>query len=203
MAPRPARDGESIRGKFSQRVGKLAEYRKVTVKLLEGKKTGKLYMPIITEEELKQYQEHGTVVVDDPGDSSKNAALVFFDEGRKHGSLAPKRKRKLEHGGEQEAERVKPTKTATQAREPKEMNNGDPRVQAVSESRKTTAGKYKSAKFIDDESKDEAAAPACGAALGGRGSQKKDSNDAVTKSGKLQVAGKKEAIASMFWNATK
>jgi hypothetical protein len=198
MAPRPARDAESIRSKVSQRVGKLAEYRKVTAKLLRGKKTGKVYMPVIAEEELRQYQENGTVVVDDPEDANKNAALVFVDEGREYRNLAPKRKREVKDGGEEEAKRVKPTK-----QEPKETNSGDPRVQTFLGSKKTTAAKYKSAEFIDDESLDEAETPACRAALGGREPKKKDSDKAVTKPGKLQVAGKKEPIASMFWNATK
>jgi hypothetical protein len=104
MAPRPPREADSIRGKFSQRVGKLAEYRKATAKLVEGKKGGKVYMPGITEEELKAYQEDGTVGVDDLGENEKLDIVTETGNGKK---TSPKRKREEKDDGEKEAKRVK------------------------------------------------------------------------------------------------
>lgn len=49
--------------------------RKEMYKLLEGKEKGATYMPIITEEELNQYREDGTVVVGNPNDEIQDGAL--------------------------------------------------------------------------------------------------------------------------------
>jgi hypothetical protein len=43
---------------------------------MEGSKRGLLYMPVISEEELKAFQERGTVVVDDPEEGGRMLLLI-------------------------------------------------------------------------------------------------------------------------------
>jgi hypothetical protein len=119
----PVREYESIRGKFGQRKGELANYRRVTSKLMEGRKGGMLYMPIITREDLEAFQDHGTVVVDDPRDASKNAVV----ESGKSRKASPKRKREEGDGGEMDVKRAKQEDSGVVARRYDEVVRRCPR----------------------------------------------------------------------------
>jgi hypothetical protein len=59
-------------------------------KSLKNKKGGVLYVPIITEGELSQYQADRSVTTDDPKDEQQNAALSDIVERK---CSPPKRKR--------------------------------------------------------------------------------------------------------------
>jgi hypothetical protein len=98
LSPRGVRDEISIKGKLYHDNSGIRPIRNVMRKLLEGKHGGMLYVPIITEAELKQYREDGTVVVDDPGDAKKNAMLT---------RSPPKRKRGVRDAGGSDEKRVK------------------------------------------------------------------------------------------------
>jgi hypothetical protein len=103
LLPRTVRDETSIRGKYATRA--LRTIRDGTRKLLEGRKGEKLYVPVITEEELSRFLDDGVVGTDDPTDASKNAALGA-DDG-KATRKSPKRKRGEKDFGEQEIKRAK------------------------------------------------------------------------------------------------
>lgn len=58
-------------------------------KVLEKKTDGSLYVTVITETELQQYQADGTFTIDDPNDDGKNAT---FANGKSVLRGSPKRK---------------------------------------------------------------------------------------------------------------
>jgi hypothetical protein len=84
--PREARDEISIKGKLYHVNSGIKPMRDVMRKLVEGKHGGTLYVPIITEDELKQYRENCTIAMDDPKDLEQNAALVHSSLKRKRGT---------------------------------------------------------------------------------------------------------------------
>ena len=61
MQPRAAGEEKSIKGKIMKMHTKIWHLRDVTRKLLEGKRGGLAFAPVITEEELRQYCIDGTV----------------------------------------------------------------------------------------------------------------------------------------------
>lgn len=61
LPPRRSREETSLRGKVSKMHSKIWKLRDVTRKLLEGKRGGAVYVPEITEEELRQYRIDGSV----------------------------------------------------------------------------------------------------------------------------------------------
>lgn len=61
LPSRQAREENSMKGKITKTRSKIWLLRDVTRKLLEGKKGGTVFVPAITEEELKQYQISGGV----------------------------------------------------------------------------------------------------------------------------------------------
>jgi hypothetical protein len=102
MVLREIQSENSFKGKLA--TTKLKEMRTVTQKLMEGRKPSKLYIPIVTLEEFMKYREDGTVVIDDPNDVDKNAALA---EATNAGQGSPKRKRAVNDGGDAEGKRLK------------------------------------------------------------------------------------------------
>lgn len=92
LLPREPRDETSMKSKFQYVKSGFKNMRDVMRKLLEGKKGGVLYVPVITEEEFLLYQTDGTVANDDPTEEGKNAAIVDGAERRR---TSPKRKREL------------------------------------------------------------------------------------------------------------
>ena len=74
--PRSARNQYSVRTKLNGKICQIAKGRSIIRGLLEGKKSKELYMPVITEEELAQFMEDGTVVIDDPADIGKDRATM-------------------------------------------------------------------------------------------------------------------------------
>jgi hypothetical protein len=100
--PCEARDETSIKGRLGHEKTGVRPMREAMRNLLEGKKGGALYVPVITEGELAVYRKDGTVVVDDPGEEGKNAVVVV--------KASPKEKRKRDGkdvGGGEEKKRVK------------------------------------------------------------------------------------------------
>ncbi|KAI4654250.1 uncharacterized protein J4E78_007295 [Alternaria triticimaculans] len=102
---RPQRDVSSIRGKLDGRVSKVATERKNMRGLLEGKTGGVLFVPNVTEDELRQFQVDESVAVDDPTEVGKNAALDV--EGKKSRRPSPKRKRDENDAGDKMAKKTK------------------------------------------------------------------------------------------------
>jgi len=102
---RPQRDVSSIRGKLDGRVSKVATERKNMRGLLEGKTGGVLFVPNVTEDELRQFQVDESVAVDDPTEVGKNAALDA--EGKKSRRPSPKRKRDENDAGDTMARKTK------------------------------------------------------------------------------------------------
>ncbi|KAI4658276.1 uncharacterized protein J4E79_007258 [Alternaria viburni] len=102
---RPQRDVSSIRGKLDGRVSKVATERKNMRGLLEGKTGGVLFVPNVTEDELRQFQVDESVAVDDPTEVGKNAALDA--EGKKSRRPSPKRKRDENDAGDTMAKKTK------------------------------------------------------------------------------------------------
>ncbi|KAI4908165.1 hypothetical protein J4E90_008789 [Alternaria incomplexa] len=102
---RPQRDVSSIRGKLDGRVSKVATERKNMRGLLEGKTGGVLFVPNVTEDELRQFQVDESVAVDDPTEVGKNAALDV--EGKKSRRPSPKRKRDENDAGDMLAKKTK------------------------------------------------------------------------------------------------
>ncbi|KAF1911469.1 hypothetical protein BDU57DRAFT_524605 [Ampelomyces quisqualis] len=97
LFPRDARDGVSIKGKLRSFNSGVPRVREVTRKLLEGKKGGEVYMPVIRQDELGKYQEDGTIEIADFEDRKANGA-----------ALSPKRRREATEGEGSDAKRVKP-----------------------------------------------------------------------------------------------
>jgi hypothetical protein len=112
LGTRTARDVISIRGKLDGRVSTIAKERRLMRGLVDGQAGGLLYIPVVTEEELKKFQEDGTVVVDDPTEVGKNAALDA--EGKKSGRSSPKRKRDEKDAGQKVAKKPKRATSGTQ-----------------------------------------------------------------------------------------
>ncbi|KAI4607487.1 hypothetical protein J4E80_009600 [Alternaria sp. BMP 0032] len=102
---RPQRDVSSIRGKLDGRVSKVATERKNMRGLLEGKTGGVLFVPNVTEDELRQFQVDESVTVDDPTEVGMNAALDV--EGKKNRRPSPKRKRDENDAGDLLAKKTK------------------------------------------------------------------------------------------------
>ncbi|KAI4698715.1 hypothetical protein J4E81_005326 [Alternaria sp. BMP 2799] len=102
---RPQRDVSSIRGKLDGRVSKVATERKNMRGVLEGKTGGVLFVPNVTEDELRQFQVDESVAVDDPTEVGKNAALDA--EGKKSRRPSPKRKRDENDAGDTMAKKTK------------------------------------------------------------------------------------------------
>ncbi|KAH7396952.1 hypothetical protein DE146DRAFT_614732 [Phaeosphaeria sp. MPI-PUGE-AT-0046c] len=73
----------SLKGKLQISTGEVKAMRDLTRSLLEGRKTGSLYVPVITQEELEAFMADGAVQVDDPNNEAKNEAK------------SPKRKRNV------------------------------------------------------------------------------------------------------------
>jgi hypothetical protein len=93
--PREMREEISIKGKLNNNKSEIYPLRLVIRRLLQSKKGGIQYVPIITEDEMLRYQQSGKVVLDDPEDETKNAYM------------SPKRKRETKDIGEEEAKRAK------------------------------------------------------------------------------------------------
>jgi hypothetical protein len=74
LPPREARDEISMKGKLYHVKSGIKPMRDVIRKLLEGKHDGVMYVPLITEDELKQYREKGTVVMENPDDVDQDVA---------------------------------------------------------------------------------------------------------------------------------
>lgn len=87
---RPQRDVSSIRGKLDGRVSRVATERKNMRGTLGGKTGGVLFVPDVTEDELRKFQVEGLVAVDNPTEAGKNAALDV--DGKKSRRPSPKRK---------------------------------------------------------------------------------------------------------------
>ncbi|KAI4677300.1 uncharacterized protein J4E88_007108 [Alternaria novae-zelandiae] len=102
---RPQRDVSSIRGKLDGRVSKVAAERKNMRGLLEGKTGGVLFVPNVTEDELRKFQVDESVAVNDPTEVGKNAALDA--EGKKSRRPSPKRKRDENDAGDMLAKKTK------------------------------------------------------------------------------------------------
>lgn len=96
LPAREARENTSFRGKFVRQGSKLWQLREDTRGLLDKDSNGKIYVPVITEEELDRYRESGIVAVDDPDNADKNNALAWSREKleKLHQSSPRKRKRK-------------------------------------------------------------------------------------------------------------
>jgi hypothetical protein len=86
LLPREPRDESSMKSKFQHVNSGFKKMRNVMRKLLEGKKGGVLYLPVITEEEFLLYQTDETVANDDPTEEGKNAAIVDGAERRRSSS---------------------------------------------------------------------------------------------------------------------
>jgi hypothetical protein len=104
MAPRAARDEVSLKCKLGHVNSGIKSLRDITRELLEGKKASKIYVPVITDQELHEYLTNGTVVVNDPDDTEKNAVPV---EGTMSKRGSPKRKRDVEDAGNKDGKRMK------------------------------------------------------------------------------------------------
>ncbi|KAJ4371097.1 hypothetical protein N0V83_004313 [Neocucurbitaria cava] len=94
--PHPAREETSIKGKISKKGSVVWRLRDVTRRLLEAKHGGKLYVPVITEDELRRYQQDGSVTIGGSNEGEVKAAPRV--EVRTVGSSL-KRKREEEDGG--------------------------------------------------------------------------------------------------------
>ncbi|CAO2655488.1 Nn.00g042910.m01.CDS01 [Neocucurbitaria sp. VM-36] len=105
LPPRLARDETSIRGKIGNKKSVLWKLRDVTRKLLEGKHGGSLYVPVITDDELRRYQQDGTVTTDELNNDDLNATLQIGAITRRG---SPKRERQ-EKDSCQDTKRLKPT----------------------------------------------------------------------------------------------
>jgi hypothetical protein len=83
LPPRGARDETSMKGKLYHVNSGIKPLRDVIRKLTEGKHGGVMCVPIITEDELQQYQEKGTVKMDDPAGADETAATTDLLSKRK------------------------------------------------------------------------------------------------------------------------
>tara|TARA_R110002003_G_scaffold284_8_gene18297 strand:+ start:846 stop:2621 length:1776 start_codon:yes stop_codon:yes gene_type:complete len=99
LPAREARDEVSIRGKLAYVKSGIKPMRDTMRKLLEGRPGGTVYVPEITEQELKKYLEDGTVLIDDDYDTGKHAPQSRFG--------SPKRKREVKDIGGFDEKRVK------------------------------------------------------------------------------------------------
>jgi hypothetical protein len=95
---RGARDEISMKGKLYHVNSGIKPLRDVIRKLTEGKHGGVMCVPAITEYELQQYQEKGTVDMDDPADADETAAMA---------NSLPKRKREIVEVESMDEKRVK------------------------------------------------------------------------------------------------
>ena len=102
--PRSARNLTSMKSKLEGKKSKISKDRSAIRKLLEGSNSKELYVPVITEDDLAQFLEDGTVVIDDPSHAGKNRATM--EDGKKTGRASPKRKQE-ETSEEQEQKRSK------------------------------------------------------------------------------------------------
>ncbi|KAF1844979.1 uncharacterized protein K460DRAFT_354841 [Cucurbitaria berberidis CBS 394.84] len=107
LSPRKARDEQSLKYKINYKKSPIWNLRDEIRKLLKGKRGGALYVPVITEDELRRYQQDGIIITDDPREASKNAALGVGGIKARHTS--PKRKLDAEDMIEENSKRVKPT----------------------------------------------------------------------------------------------
>jgi hypothetical protein len=96
---REARDEVSIRSKLAYVKSGIKPMRDTMRKLLEGRSGGTVYIPEITEQELKRYREDGTVLIDDDYETGKHAPQSC--------SGSPKRKREVKDIGGFDEKRVK------------------------------------------------------------------------------------------------
>jgi hypothetical protein len=90
MLPRTAREEVSMKGKLNHANFGVKSMGDKIRKSLENKKGDVLYVPIITEGELSQYQADGIVTTYDPKDEEQNTALSDIAE-RKHSPSKRKR----------------------------------------------------------------------------------------------------------------
>ncbi|RAR16446.1 hypothetical protein DDE83_000011 [Stemphylium lycopersici] len=72
---RPSRGFDIIRGKLENKSGKLVETRKALRELVQNRKDGLAYIPVIVPEELSAYRHDGTVFVDDLYGEGKNTVV--------------------------------------------------------------------------------------------------------------------------------
>lgn len=72
---RPSRGFDAIRGKLENKSGKLVETRKALRELVQNRKDGLAYIPVIVPEELSAYRHDGTVFVDDLYGEGKNTVV--------------------------------------------------------------------------------------------------------------------------------
>jgi hypothetical protein len=98
LPPREMREVLSIHSKLYHTNSGIPALRTVIRKLMETRHGGDVYVPIITEEELRRYQEDGTVELDDPQDEKKNASKA---------PGSPKRKREMKDAVDEEVKRIK------------------------------------------------------------------------------------------------
>lgn len=75
LPPRQPRQVKSLTSKLTRPNHQPRKTRDIIRKLLEGRTGGVLYIPVITQEDLRRYCEDGTFDTEDPNDESKNAAI--------------------------------------------------------------------------------------------------------------------------------
>jgi hypothetical protein len=92
MLPRAPREEVSMKAKLNHANFGVKSMRDAIRKSLESKKGGVLYVPVMTEHELSQYQSDGSIAADDPKDEEKNSALSNIAERKRS---PPKRKREV------------------------------------------------------------------------------------------------------------
>lgn len=54
--------------------------RRDVVNMLEGKTGGQMYVPVVTDEDIKRYGETGVVTLDDPDDPAANPGLAYSEK---------------------------------------------------------------------------------------------------------------------------
>lgn len=59
---------------------KAVAVRRDVVNILEGKTGGQMYVPVVTDEDIKRYGETGVVTLDDPDDPAANPGLAYSEE---------------------------------------------------------------------------------------------------------------------------
>jgi len=98
--PRSARNLVSMKSKLEGKKSNISKDRSAIRKLLEGNKSKELYVPVITDEDLAQFLEDGTVMIDDPSHVGKNRATM--EDGKMTSQALPKRKQDETSDGQEQ-----------------------------------------------------------------------------------------------------
>jgi len=98
--PRIARTTYSVEGRIKNST--LSKLRKDVLRVIDVRNGGIVYIPIITEEELRQYCDEEVVIYDNPEDKDKNAVFALSDKEAEYLSnlLDARRKRMREDKAE-------------------------------------------------------------------------------------------------------